>query len=524
MDDGNMTHSYARHMARQALPATAGSDDQTTIIPRQRAATSREVVLAAPAKQPLPEAAPALARLAWLVPSLATAVLGFVRLGWPSMWADELATWGMVSSSWRDMGSALGNVDAILGPYYVFLHVWASLFGTSDLALRLPSVIAMAAAVGVTASIGTRLVSPRLGLLTGLLLAVFPATSRYAQEARPYAFVALSAALATAALFALVERPDRRRTMLYAGALVLVGLFHGVALPLLVVAHALVVFILYRAQVTRWLYSAGLGVLAVAPLLVLGATQRKQVAWIPKATFASLVHLPGALFGADIVAGLVLGLAVLSVSLRRPGVAAAMWALVPIGGLYVMGLVSSVWLPRYLIFTLPAWALLAAMPLSRSPVLRGALAVAVVAAVGLPAQLDVRSAGGHGQNSRDAANVISHDMRPGDAIVYGPSSSGEGWVGRYIVARYISPDRRPADLLSTDPRGVAGNFAPTECVLVSACLTNPHRIWLLRIGHFPDPTYGLGADKARILDSAYKVQSIWFPTGLTVALFTKTSG
>ena len=63
------------------------------------------------------------------------------------------------------------------------------LFGYGELALRLPSAIAMAVAAVFVAALGRRLVSPGAGLAAGLLFAVIPDISLYGQDARSYAMV-----------------------------------------------------------------------------------------------------------------------------------------------------------------------------------------------------------------------------------------------------------------------------------------------------------------------------------------------
>ncbi len=130
-----------------------------------------------------------LAPLYWLAPALLTFALGCWRARRPALWADELATWSAVRLSWSQLWQLLGQVDATVGPYYAALKLWTDLAGTGNLALRLPSVLAMAGAAGLVTVLGTRLSggSRRTGLLAGLLFAVVPAASRYAQEARPYA-------------------------------------------------------------------------------------------------------------------------------------------------------------------------------------------------------------------------------------------------------------------------------------------------------------------------------------------------
>ena len=76
------------------------------------------------------------------------------------------------------------NIDAVLGIYYLGLHLWMAVFGQSATAMRLPSVIAMAAAAAVVALIGQRLGGRLAGLASGLVFAVIPSVTRFAQEAQ----------------------------------------------------------------------------------------------------------------------------------------------------------------------------------------------------------------------------------------------------------------------------------------------------------------------------------------------------
>ncbi len=57
---------------------------------------------------------------------------------------------------------------------------------------------------------------------------------------------------------------------------------------------------------------------------------------------------------------------------RRPGTLTALgWALVPAATLLLIGLAAPLFWARYLLFTVPAWVLLAALALSRLPLLAG---------------------------------------------------------------------------------------------------------------------------------------------------------
>jgi mannosyltransferase len=143
----------------------------------------------------------------WLVvavPVIAELLIGGYRIAGPSLWRDEAAT---ISGSNRSVTAILAltrHQDAVHGLYYLLIHAVIAVGGTTETALRLPSLIAMALAAGLLAELGRKLAkntglpSPgAVGLLAGLLLAVVPLTTRYAQEARPYALTTLFAVAAS---------------------------------------------------------------------------------------------------------------------------------------------------------------------------------------------------------------------------------------------------------------------------------------------------------------------------------------
>jgi mannosyltransferase len=81
------------------------------------------------------------------------------------------------------------------------MHGWTAIFGTSEVALRLPSLIAAAAGVGLAIELGRQLFDPAIGLVTGLILVAIPQLSRYPQDARAYGFAFIFATLATLLLY-----------------------------------------------------------------------------------------------------------------------------------------------------------------------------------------------------------------------------------------------------------------------------------------------------------------------------------
>ncbi len=463
----------------------------------------------------------ALTQLAWLGAALLTAVVSIFRADRPGLWADELATWGMTTVPGGSLWGLLQSTDLVNGPYYLIMWAWTQLLGSSDLALRLPSLVAMTAAAALVAILGSRFGGPRVGLLAGLLFAVLPATSRYGQEARVYALVVCVATLSTLLLTRVLERPRFSRYLPYLLSVAVLGLLNVVALGLLV-AHGLMVLILLRRTFGGWLAAAVVGAAPGAALLYLSLGQRGQVSWIPPATVRGLASLPDELFGMTAVGGCLVVLSALAVSYRHPAIVYTAWALVPTVMLFVAGHYASVWLPRYLLFTLPAWVLLAAITLNRVPLVRGLLVVAAVALVAVPAQMTLRAPAGHEQDTRGLATIIANNEQPGDGIVYGTEDPGGAWVGRDIVEHYLAPNSRPKDLLVIQPPRTHGKVLAVECADASRCLgASTTRVWVVRLGSVSDPLHSLGGTKEEALRTSFQTSKTWRPAGLTLALLTR---
>jgi len=137
-----------------------------------------------------------------LIPGLITLLVTMDRVGVPSFTRDEGATLLSVHRSFPEMLRMLGNVDVVHTAYYALIWVVTRLAGSSELAVRAPSAVAMAVTAAGVTLLGQRLASGRAGLAAGLLLAAFPSVSYYAEDAREYAIVA---ALATVSGYLLVR-------------------------------------------------------------------------------------------------------------------------------------------------------------------------------------------------------------------------------------------------------------------------------------------------------------------------------
>ena len=183
------------------------------------------------------------------------------------------------------------------------------------------------------------------------------------------------------------------------------------------------------------------------------------------------------LFGGPLLAGAVLALAFLGMSMRERSAVATTWLVLPTLGLLAAAQLTPLWLPRYLLFTVPAWALVAALALRRSSLLRGTAAMLAIGLLGIPMQTEIRGVTGHSQGTKEIAAVLRAHANPGDILVYGPFDAGDQRTSRDAVNRYVDESWRPRDVLMTVPARRQGTLGARECADrdVPVCLGHPGR-------------------------------------------------
>ncbi|WP_446210200.1 glycosyltransferase family 39 protein [Micromonospora sp. IBSANI012] len=329
---------------------------------------------------------------AWLVPALLTVALYLVRAGAPAPSTEDAPAWGSA-------GSAL-------------MRWSAEVLGTPGPAVRAVSMVAITAAAALVGLLAARLFTPRVGLLAGVIFALLPTSTRYAQEVQPYALTVFAAVLATFLLVLAVDRPTFGRFAGYGASVLLLGLSHGLAL-LLLAGHGWTVFAFRRGVAGRWSAVALLGALpAAAALGLFGGQPGVPIARGSKLTPDVLAATPRELFGVTALGVVLLGLALFSLPLRRSAAVYTAWALVPPLGLLLVAQATPIWGPEVLLFTLPAWATLGAVALARVRARWCAVALVAIAVLGAPAQLARPAPEGHEQATGDLARIIQLWTRP----------------------------------------------------------------------------------------------------------------
>ncbi|WCN82610.1 glycosyltransferase family 39 protein [Micromonospora sp. LH3U1] len=240
-------------------------------------------------------------------------VAGYSLTSVPLDW-DEGATLSAATRSFGELIQLASYKDAVITPFYLVLHVLVTVCGESDVVLRLPSLLAMAAGAGVTAEIGRRVAGPAAGILAGIICSAIPSLVFFAHTARPYAFAFLFATLSSLLLLTAVQTPTWWRWAGYGLCLALTGIFHLVALSVLA-AHVVILAMAWWPERDRRLWRAlpaiGAALVVVSPLIWLGRGQRySQLHWVQTPTWKTVAELPGDVAFSPAVGYLLLLLAV----------------------------------------------------------------------------------------------------------------------------------------------------------------------------------------------------------------------
>jgi mannosyltransferase len=378
--------------------------------------------------------------------------------------------------------------------------------------------VALGCTAGLIALIGRRLLDPSVGFTAGLLFAGIPMVSRYSQEARPYAFAIAGATLATLLLLRATEAPSWRRWGWYGGCLIFAGLMHIVTLTVLV-AHAVLIWRVFRTahdfRLLRWIAAVAVAIGCALPLVTKGSRQTGAIAWI-KADGSAVRQMPEKIFGSPAVALTIIVLALIAVAAlwktdRRAMGLLVPWAVFPPLFCYLTFPLLHLFLHRYLLFTVPAWTLLAAalgyavarhvrdrqpsLPLS----LGALLIVAVVFFVGEPGQVAARRDPVLGEpDFHGAALVVQEQAQKGDGIVYAGITRNARRAFAYEEKLGVLDT--PRDVLLGRSAQDAGTFGAEECADPIGCVGDTRRIWLVSATEpSADPLSGLSYDAKALL-------------------------
>lgn len=168
------------------------------------------------------------------------------------LWLDEALSVNIARLPLGEIPGALRN-DGAPPLYYVLLHFWTALVGTSALAVRALSGVFAVAAIPLAWQAGRRVGGERVGLAAVILMATNPFAVRYATEARMYSLMTVLVLGGYLAAVRVLEGGGRRPCAVL-----------GVATGLALLTH----------YWSLYLVAVGLGLLAVRSLRATSAGRR----------------------------------------------------------------------------------------------------------------------------------------------------------------------------------------------------------------------------------------------------------
>jgi mannosyltransferase len=370
------------------------------------------------------------------------AALRVLFLAQKSFWLDEAFSVLLAKEPWPEFARVLTEREANSGLYFLLLRLWLPL-GDGEWTVRALSVLPAVATVPVLYALGGRLFGARTGLVAAFLLALNASHIRYAQEARGYSFAVFFVTLASLFFVRFVQRPAHRDWLGYVAAATLAIYSHFFA-ALVIAAHAVSLLWLPRREVPwKGLVAAGLAVGgSCLPLMLfaLGSGDAGQIAWVKPPDAWNVLQVLWVLagMGAEVTIYLVLACVALAAGLRTGGrgrsfqtwryALPGVWLVLPLVLALVLSTVKPILVDRYLLVSLPAFVLLAA-----------------VGILGLPA-------GWRGRGAALAGVIV---LAVCGIVLYQTAFRKEDWRG---VSAYLVEHARPDDALLFYPPYVRRPF------------------------------------------------------------------
>lgn len=369
--------------------------------------------------------------------TVVAAILRISLLGSKSLWLDEGLTAQIVTLPLRQLAQKVVYVQMNMYLYYLVLHGWILLAGTSEFMLRVPSAVLAAATVPLVAALGAQLGDRNSGRLGALFLTVNASSIQYAQTARAYALLMM---LVTLSAVFFVRSTTRSSLANYTG--------YVVSGTCSTYAHLFGILVLPSQWLSLWLFRpsrkaavrvslsmAIIGLLSLPAVVLAILLDRGQADWAAatsgKGVMALVYVLAGVFDGqpgrtATTLAALYCVCIALPIVRKspenRPAFAYLLLSIcVPICMTIVASTSKPLFVTRYLLIVLPFFVLAAAVGITR--IRSRTLAIMIVLAMTALnlAQDYFYYRAEPLQDWRGAVNFVAGHAKPGDALVIYPN-------------------------------------------------------------------------------------------------------
>lgn len=133
-------------------------------------------------------------KMIWYILSIGL-ILRLISLN-QSLWLDEaINVVAAKGNSLYGIITQYATADFHPPGWFIILWFWGKLFGYSEIAVRMPSVIFGVLTIWIVYLIGKKLISKELGIMAALLLSINPLHIYYSQEARMYSLATLAVSI-----------------------------------------------------------------------------------------------------------------------------------------------------------------------------------------------------------------------------------------------------------------------------------------------------------------------------------------
>jgi mannosyltransferase len=308
--------------------------------------------------------------------TLFAAILRLHAISARTFWFDEAVGAEISRLPWRELGLALWNREANMAFYYVLLRYW-SLLGKNEGILRGLSVLFAVATIPIIFALGARLFNRKTGFLAAWLLSINAYHVCYGQEARAYSLVVFLASCATLLLVKNLQEPASAKWGSYTAICVLTVYSHFFG-GLVILAHCVSLLFLKRSDVAwrEFLRSMIRFSFFMIPIAIFVARAGSgPLNWIQKTRSETVLHFFVCMAGnkglwlvaLDAIAVLVTGLRGIHAWGKKgrawktwSPLLVSCWLAVPFFVVLGASVRMPLFVPRYLIPSLPALILLVA--------------------------------------------------------------------------------------------------------------------------------------------------------------------
>jgi mannosyltransferase len=394
------------------------------------------------------------------------------------------------------------------GPlYFLILRGAILLFGYSEFALRIFSLMCGVISVALLCALGTRWFNRAVGLIAGALLAFSAYQVWYSQEAKMYTLITL---LALASIYFLRRAVEEGRWRFWIGVVVCTSLAMGShILAALLIPVQVIMFLLWWPYSRRHL-SAGIVALGCVtmPYLLSVGWERVQLIFqaaetgFTRYTLGEMLGVLGRAYTGGIlntteerwlliVTGAAAALAIFGlISIDAPPrppsipdriltrISIAAWALIPVAAIALISINRPLFTDRYLIWAQPAFYLAVALGVYALWEWFKPLAVIAFAALIVMNSVGVitQATTPFKSDFRSAAHAIAQQFQPGDLVVFQIPHV------QYTFDYYF---RRPYQAMSGPYTNFTGDIngyqSSDETVLaqIQPMFADQHTVWLV---------------------------------------------